>query len=181
MKTINKGLLVLFAVTLIMAPSFDTEAKTKTTYRYTTQTVKLAKGVTVKRNTRVKLLDKGKTRSLIEYKGKPYVTKTKWLHKEKSPRKYTPKQFRWGGIIRWHGCTFTYYSQRVLPGGGLQIPGRHVDKRGFVCDKDGYIVIASTVNMKKKHAVVATPFGKFGKVYDCGAGSSKWRDCFVAW
>lgn len=177
----KRRLAILLVALTVCCGSMSSYTEAKTIIRYTTQTVKLSKAIKIKRNTKVELIKQGKTRSLIEYKGKPYVTKTKWLHKEKSPRKYTPKQFRWGGIIRWHGCTFTYYSQRVLPGGGLKIPGRHVDKRGFVCDKDGYIVIASTVNMKKKHAVVATPFGKFGKVYDCGAGSSRWRDVYVAW
>ena len=47
---------------------------------------------------------------------------------------------RSAGIVHANGYTFSWYSQRVLPGGGLNIPGRHVDSRGFVCDGDGYIV-----------------------------------------
>ena len=37
----------------------------------------------------------------------------------------------------------TYYSQKVLPGGGLAIPGRHIASDGTIRDKDNYIVVAS--------------------------------------
>ena len=52
----------------------------------------------------------------------------------------------------------------------------------LVCggDRDGYICVASTIPMKVKGAIVPTPFGKFGKCYDCGAGSNKWRDIYVS-
>ena len=182
MKRIIKGLLIITAAALIMGASAEASS-----VRYTTQAVALkdkAGGKTirkVKANARLTVRVAGKKWARVTYKGQEYAVVKKYLNKQNSPKKYTATYFRKAGRINWHGCSFTWYSQRVLPGGGLNIPGRHVDKRGFVCDKDGYIVIASTVNMKKKHAVVATPFGKFGKVYDCGAGSSKWRDCYVAW
>ena len=84
-------------------------------------------------------------------------------------------------MIYWGGCKWTWYSQRLLPGRGLKIPGRHVDGQGFVCDKNDYIVVASTVAMKRKGTIVPTPFGKYGKCYDCGGGGSAWRDVYTNW
>ena len=69
------------------------------------------------------------------------------------------------GVINWQGLKFTYYSQSVLPGGGLQIPGRHVNKDGYVSDGDGYIVLAGSA---PKGTVYDTPFGYQGKIYDRG-------------
>lgn len=74
------------------------------------------------------------------------------------------KQFKRLGVINWNGYTFKYYSQRVLPGNGLNIPGRHVDNY-FVCDGDGYICVAAHGNQFDKGDIVNTPFGQ-GKVYD---------------
>ena len=64
------------------------------------------------------------------------------------------------------GHEYTYYLQRVLSGGGLNIPGRHVNRDGYVADKDGYIVVASSLNGYPKGTIVNTPFGYKGKVYD---------------
>lgn len=72
---------------------------------------------------------------------------------------------RYHGVINWGGYKFTFYSQSVLPGGGLKIPGRHIDG-GYVCDADGYIVLA---NDAPRGTIIPTPFsGKYGKVYDRG-------------
>ena len=46
------------------------------------------------------------------------------------------------GVVYFNGHKETYYSQKVLPGKGLNIPGRHVDSRELVCDGDGYISIS---------------------------------------
>ena len=73
------------------------------------------------------------------------------------------------GVIYWGGWRWTWYSQNVLPGGGLNIPGRHVDGNGYVCDGDGYICLASSV--LAKGTVIDTPFGKPGKVYDSGCAA----------
>ena len=67
--------------------------------------------------------------------------------------------------MNWGGYKFTYYSQSVLPGGGLSIPGRHINADGYVSDGDGYIVLASSA---PKGSVINTPFGYQGKVYDRG-------------
>lgn len=69
------------------------------------------------------------------------------------------------GVNYYNGHRETWYSQKVLPGGGLQIPGRHVDNRGLVCDGDGYICVASSDY--SKGTIVETSLGT-GKVYDCG-------------
>ena len=82
-----------------------------------------------------------------------------------APRLYSLRNLTFHGVIRWNGYKFTYYSQRVLPGRGLRIPGRHVNADGFVADKDGYIVLA---NSAPKGTVIPTPFGYWGKVYDRG-------------
>ena len=61
----------------------------------------------------------------------------------------------------------TYYSQKVLPGGGLSIPGRHVAGDGTIRDADGFVVIAS--DNLPKGATAETSLGT-GKVYDTGVG-----------
>ena len=75
------------------------------------------------------------------------------------------KSFMSRGVVNWRGYKFTYYSQRVLPGGGLKIPGRHVNSRGYVCDGNGYIVLAGSA---ARGTVFQTPFGGPGKIYDKG-------------
>lgn len=74
-------------------------------------------------------------------------------------------QFMFDGVVYWGGYKFTYYSQSVLPGGGLSIPGRHVNADGFVSDGDGYIVLAGSA---PKGTIYDTPFGYKGKIYDRG-------------
>lgn len=78
---------------------------------------------------------------------------------------YTLSQFMSAGVVNWGGYKFTYYSESVLPGGGLAIPGRHVSPEGYVCDADGYIVLAGSAD---KGTVYDTPFGAQGKIYDRG-------------
>ena len=85
---------------------------------------------------------------------------------ERSTEKlYDLQTFMFNGVINWQGLKFTYYSQSVLPGGGLEIPGRHVNKDGYVSDGDGYIVLAGSA---PKGTVYDTPFGYQGKIYDRG-------------
>lgn len=78
---------------------------------------------------------------------------------------YSLAQFMTSGVIQWGGYKFTYYSQQVLPGPGLAIPGRHVNDGGYVSDADGYIVLAGSA---PKGTVYETPFGYPGKIYDRG-------------
>lgn len=78
---------------------------------------------------------------------------------------YTLEQFMFSGAVNWGGYRFTYYSEQVLPGPGLEIPGRHVNDDGYVSDSDGYIVLAGDA---PKGTVFETPFGHPGKIYDRG-------------
>lgn len=79
--------------------------------------------------------------------------------------KISLSQFMFDGVVYSGGYKFTYYSQNVLPGGGLSIPGRHVNADGFVSDGDGYIVLAGSAPLG---TVYDTPFGYKGKIYDRG-------------
>ncbi len=78
---------------------------------------------------------------------------------------YTLAQFMFSGAVEWGGYKFTYYSQQVLPGQGLEVPGRHVNEDGYVSDGDGFIVLAGSA---PKGTVFPTPFGYQGKIYDRG-------------
>ena len=81
------------------------------------------------------------------------------------------------GRIWYNGQTETYYSQKVLPGGGLAIPGRHIASDGTIRDADGYIVLAS--DDYPRGTVVETSLGA-GKVYDTGSGSGN-IDLYTDW
>lgn len=95
-----------------------------------------------------------------------------------SPLLYGPYDFMSMGVLNWGGYRWTWYSQRVLPGNGLSIPGRHVDENGYVSDGEGYICLASSD--LPYGTVVDTPFGKPGRVYDCGCASGT-LDVYVNW
>lgn len=82
-----------------------------------------------------------------------------------STAEYTLQQFMFAGVVNWNGYKYTYYSERVLPGGGLNIPGRHLNENGYVVDGDGYIVLANSAPLG---TIFPTPFGGPGKVYDRG-------------
>ncbi len=70
------------------------------------------------------------------------------------------------GKVLFNGHFETWYSQRVRPGIGLYIPGRHVDSRGLVCDQNGYICVATTLVPMETN--INTSLG-MGKRYDtCG-------------
>ena len=57
---------------------------------------------------------------------------------------YTSDQLRYQGVIADGDYQYTWYSQRVLPGGGLDIDGRHVSDEGYVVDAQERIVVASS-------------------------------------
>lgn len=81
-------------------------------------------------------------------------------------RLYEPSEFQWLGIINYNGWRWTWYTEQVLPGTGLDIPGRHANEDGYICDQDEYICLASSD--LSRGTVVKTPFGYYGKVYDTG-------------
>lgn len=190
MKIINKGILILLIVSLLAIPT-QANASNALKTRYTTQTVSLRERSTVKAkmvykvkaNTKVALIKTGKVWAQVRYRERTLSVQKKYLHATRAVNVYPGKKFKRRGRARWNKCSWTWYSQRVLPGRGLKIPGRHVDKRrGFVLDKDGYICLASGRSNKKKRAVVPTPFGMYGKVYDTnGRNNNKWFDVFTAW
>ena len=99
------------------------------------------------------------------------------------------------GVKSFKGHIETYYSERVLPGGGLNIPGRHsgiekkdskydVTKDGTVRDKDGYLVLASHNKYISKGTIILTSLGP-GKVRDCCTckkyNAKKHIDIYVSW
>lgn len=69
------------------------------------------------------------------------------------------------GVVYSGGWRYTWYSQNVLPGGGLSIPGRHVGNAGLIMDKYNRVCVASSSHAKG--TVLNTPYGK-AKVYDSG-------------
>lgn len=71
------------------------------------------------------------------------------------------------GVVRYNGHRETYYSQRVLPGQGLNIPGRHVADDGTIRDAEGYICVAANPSFYPRHSILMISLGP-AKVYDCG-------------
>ncbi|MBD5140595.1 MAG: hypothetical protein HDT25_04150 [Ruminococcus sp.] len=85
-----------------------------------------------------------------------------------------------GGVGAYNGRKETYYSQRVLPGNGLQIPGRHVSsKDGTIRDKDGYIVVAADLSIYPKGTILECSLGPC-KVYDTGV-TGEHLDIYCDW
>lgn len=89
---------------------------------------------------------------------------------EKNKAIYSASYFKSAGVIYWGGWRWTWYSQRVLPGRGLRIPGRHVNANGYVVDANERICLASS--KLSKGTIVSTPFGAEGCVYDSGCPSN---------
>lgn len=189
MKKIIKFILIVALVIAIL----PTKAEASGAYRYTTIKVNLRekpKGkivYKVSRNTRVKLIKEGKTWARISYKGQRLSVVKKYLNTEKLPSKTRSKYYinylHTCGPVHWHGRKYTYYTSRALPIWSLPVPGLHLDKNGFFCDKNDYIVLGSSIPYKKAKKVLATPFGKYGKVYDTGGWSTPPTlcDCATNW
>ncbi len=115
----------------------------------------------------------GNSGAEAEYSGDPDL----WLDPDHR-RLYSVSYFMNMGVIHWNGWKWTWYSERVLPGGGLNIPGRHADSDGYICDSNDYICLSSS--SLSKGTIIATPFGKSGKVYDTGCASDV-IDVYVSW
>lgn len=81
------------------------------------------------------------------------------------------------GVNWFNGHRETWYSQKVLPGNGLRIPGRHVASDGTIRDANGYICVASSDY--EKGTIVQTSLGP-GKVYDTGCASGT-IDIYTDW
>lgn len=93
---------------------------------------------------------------------------------------YSPEKFQTAGVINWGGYQWTYYSELILPGEGLDIPGRYTTEDGYVCDGDGYVVLAADLSMLPRYSIINTPFGRTGKVYDTGCAYGI-VDVYVGW
>lgn len=83
------------------------------------------------------------------------------------------------GVVYYNGHRETYYSQKVLPGNGLNIPGRHVADDGTIRDGDGYICVAANSAYMQKGTTLMTSLGP-AKVYDCGCAYGT-IDIYVNW
>ena len=83
------------------------------------------------------------------------------------------------GAIYFNGHKETYYSQRVLPGTSLRIPGRHVAADGTVRDGEGYICVAANTAYMSKGTILITSLGP-AKVYDSGCAVGV-IDIYVNW
>lgn len=83
------------------------------------------------------------------------------------------------GVKYYNGHRETWYSQKVLPGNGLKIPGRHVADDGTIRDGSGYIVIASDLSYASRGSIIMTSLGP-GKVYDTGCAYGT-IDIYVNW
>ena len=71
------------------------------------------------------------------------------------------------GVIYYNGHKECYYTQTLLSGEGLYLPGRHVAEDGTIRDGDGYICVAANLKFLPRYTKVMTTLGP-GKVYDTG-------------
>lgn len=122
--------------------------------------------------------------SPLKVDDKPFygeIVKTVYVEPEPEPEYYYEDSGYYSGYsndfksegVRYgeDGTRYTWYSQNVLPGGGLtelNNNGRHVDDQGFIRDGDGYLAVASSDY--PKGTIVSTPWGD-AKVYDDGCSS----------
>lgn len=108
----------------------------------------------------------------VEEESLAYVGEAESGYENASSTEYYANDFQSAGVIYGDdGTKYTWYSQNVLPGGGLtdlNENGRTVDERGFVVDGDGYIAVSSSDY--GQGSIIDTPFGQ-AKVYDTGCDS----------
>lgn len=175
---------------------------TKSTFKQYTMYVKVGtanvRSGPSKNNKVVKTYHKGKKLTILQKKGDwRRIGKNLWINKSTITNKdpmgtYKGVKLKYNGkynvckspLTRRMGVKYfqdhkeTYYSQKVLPGNGLKIPGRHVADDGTIRDKDGYIVVSC--NYIKYGSKIMTSLGP-AKRYDCGDMTGKWIDIYVNW
>lgn len=186
------GMVIMCFILLLSAPMTVNAGSLTKTIKYIQKAEKMTKTAYTQRNVKCKALPSIKAKTVCKikinkeikyrnynkkwaitvYKGHIVFVQRKYL----KASDYTPAYFKRMGIIGYNGWRWTWYSQRVLPGGGLRIPGRHVDERGYVCDGNNYICLAS--NNIGYGSVIDTPFGKKGKIYDSGCSGV---DVYTDW
>lgn len=112
-----------------------------------------------------------KDKSLKKWYKKAYVLKKecksviKTIKKDLATQRSNAASLKYNGEVYSGGWRYTWYSQNVLPGGGLKIPGRHVGNGGLIMDKWNNVVVAS--EDLSKGTELDTPYGR-AKVYDSG-------------
>lgn len=186
--TITKGLICLVAVlavistTVIVTTQLTTEVITTKKVEETTEEITevTTEQVTEKPTevTTVKLTTTVKTTTKPVETTKPKETEAQIEKSETSETLYSASEFMNMGVIYWNDWRWTWYSEKVLPGGGLNIPGRYVDSSGYICDGNDYICLSAS--SLGKGTIILTPFGKSGKVYDTGCASDT-IDVYVHW
>ena len=92
-------------------------------------------------------------------------------------RSAAARRLHYNGVVYSGGWRYTWYSQNVLPGYGLSIPGRHVGTAGLVMDGYGRVCVASSD--LAWGTVISTPYGP-ARVYDCGCPSGT-IDVYTSW
>ena len=170
----KKVIITLLMIAMVTAP-FSVEANST---KYATQTINLRNKAggkvlkKVKRNTPLQQIRAGNKWSIVKYKGKRYVTIKRYLNDEKllskAKSQYYIDYLRTTAPVNWRGRKYTYYTSKILPINKLPVEGLHLDKNGMWCDRWDYIVLGSSRANKASRAIIATPFGKYGKVYDTG-------------
>ena len=83
------------------------------------------------------------------------------------------------GALYFNGHRETYYSEKVLPGPSLAIPGRHVADDGTIRDEDGFICVAADPAFYPKYSILITSVGP-AKVYDSGCDYGT-IDIYTSW
>lgn len=168
----NKAVQVSATISTSEMSTTTTKAPETTTEKPTETTEATTKITTKKETTK-------STTKKVQKKKKSTTTSEKNDSDDKSSEKiYSASTFKRDGVLHWGGWRWTWYSERVLPGGGLNIPGRHADGDGYICDENNYICVASST--LRKGTVIDTPLGKKGKVYDSGCASDI-IDVYVSW
>lgn len=116
---------------------------------------------------------------LTEENNKNEISTQKEEIQIKTQKIFSKEEFQYAGIISWGGWQWTYYLMSQFPGStSTPVEGRYVNEDGFVCDGDGYIILAS-VDLPP-YTIVQTPFGYVGKVYDTGCPHGI-LDVYVNW
>lgn len=112
------------------------------------------------------LVDKAKDRwskaKTVKAKVVKAVKKAQELLKDQASK---ARSLRYLGRVHSGSWTYTWCSQKVLPGGGLRIPGRHVGNAGLIMDGQNRVCVASS--SLSWGTVLETPYGT-ARVYDCG-------------
>lgn len=161
-------------VTTIKKVQETTEEMTEVTTEQITE--KPTEATTVEPTTTVKLTTVGSIETTEPEE--PEETEAQIENSETYTAVYSATEFMNMGVIYWNDWRWTWYSERVLPGGGLNIPGRYADSSGYICDENDYICLSAS--SLDKGTIISTPFGKSGKVYDTGCATDT-IDVYVNW